>query len=177
MGHTHVKLSWILKLPWEPLLVDFHKLLNAIEKFIYVEQGHIDVVGRVKELPKVMIGFECLCFTSFRILNHIETFVARDAVVKRGGCDWNCHGTIRNDLWFLPPGFFGPIYHQHVISVCLSKHEILWLVRFYLFHSSWRYFQVLCIESTKLFSLFLVNRSFGLNLGHGSESSSNKSFT
>jgi len=177
MGHTHVELPWILKLPREPLLIDFHKLFNTVKKLIRVKQGHIDVVGRIQELPEMVICFECLCFTSFRILNNIETLIARDAVMKRRGCDRNSHGPIRNDLWILPSSFFGPIYHEHVVSVCLSKDEILGLVRFDLLHSSRSNFQVLCIESTKLFCLFLVNCSFWLNLGHSSESSSTESLT
>ena len=173
MGHTHIKLPWILKFPGEPLLIDFHKLFNTIKKFICVKQRHVDVVGGIQELSKMMVRFECLCFTRFRILNNIETFVARNAVVKRGGCDWNRHGAVRNNLWFLPSGLFGPIHHQHMVSVSLSKYEILGIRRLNLLHISLRYFNILCIESTKLFGLFLDNGSFRLNLG--CESSSNKS--
>ena len=132
-----------------------------------------------------MVCFNCLCFTSFYILNDVKALVARDAVVKRSGCDQNRHRAIRNDLQLLQSSFFRPIHHQHVVSVRLSEHKILGLIWLHLLHSPFRNFQILCIKSTKLFSLFLVNRSFGLNLGqnfrlnlgHGAKSSSNKSST
>ena len=103
MGHTHIKLPWILKFPGEPLLIDFHKLFNTIKKFICVKQRHVDVVSRIEELSKMMFHFECLSFASFGILHNVEALIARDTVVKTGRSDRNAHGAIRNNLRFFPP--------------------------------------------------------------------------
>lgn len=180
MSHTQVKLSWILQLPWEPLLINLDELLYTIEKLIRVKERHIDVIRRIKELPKMKICFECLSFTSLRILNDVQTLVARDTVMERSRSDWNRHGAIWNNLRFLPSFIFGPIDCEHVISVCPTKNEILGLVRLDLLNCSLCNFNVLCVKGSKHFCLFQVNCSFGLNRSESSctiRDSSKKSFS
>ena len=70
MTQAEVKLSRIVE-AWEPILVDFNQLLDALEELIWIEQRHVNMVRRVQELVKVLIGAEGLRLTRFFVLHDI----------------------------------------------------------------------------------------------------------
>lgn len=79
-------------------------MLEAVNEFIGIKSGKIDVVGGVKELVEMLVCSEGLRFSSYFVFADVEALVAGDTVMERGGGDRDFKRTIGDDFGLIPAG-------------------------------------------------------------------------
>lgn len=125
-------------------------MLEAVYELVGIESGKIDVVRGFKELVEMLVCSEGLRFSSLFVFADVEALVAGDAVVERGGGDWDFERTIGDDFGLIPAGGFIPVYGEHVIRVGLAKLIVILIRWLHFWNTSFFDLKVLGIESTKL---------------------------
>jgi hypothetical protein len=121
VSHSHIKLTWIFNIFWEPLFINFYELFNAIIQFISVEERHIQMIWGIQELIKMELWSKRLWNSGLFVLSNAKSFVARYTIMKRCSRDFKLDWTIGNDLRLFPTFCSWPIDCKHMICVNSSK--------------------------------------------------------
>lgn len=109
----------------DPITVKSNKLLNAVVKLVHVEQGHVEVSGRVVKGLEMLLGTESLHLASLVVFQDADSLVNGDTIVKSGGRCLHPDGSIGDDLWLSPAFLFGPVDAEHVVGENSAEHQLV----------------------------------------------------
>ena len=96
--------------------------LQGDVQLVAIEERHVQVLTRVVESLKMLLGTEGLEFTSLGILNDADSLMDRDAIVEGGGRGLHLDGAVGEDLWRLPAAILCPVDAEHVVCEKAPKY-------------------------------------------------------
>ena len=130
-----------------PVFVDFNKLLDASEQFLFIKSGHVQVLAGIFEGLQMVVHSKSLHLSAVPVLDHTNTLVNRDTVVEGGGGCLNLNGAVGNNFGSLPPTSAIPVNLNHMVCEVLSESKGPWGDRLNFSDFHWIDLQVASLKS------------------------------